>query len=207
MFKRIAVALIATAVLAPSVHAETYEIDPRHSYVGFSVSHMTISRVKGRFTDFSGTIVYDPADTSSWSLDITIKTTSVDTRDEDRDNHLRSEDFFNTAEWPDMTFKSTKIIPGKDDSFSVLGDLMIKGVVKSVTLEAELLGAITDPSGNQRAGFTARTTINRLDYDIKWSQTMEAGGLMLGHDVEIILEVEAVKAKEETEEEKDASDE
>ncbi|HUU47137.1 MAG TPA: YceI family protein [Acidobacteriota bacterium] len=190
MFKRLAVTALLVG-LAGTAQAETYRIDPSHSSIGFSVRHLAISKVKGNFNEFSGTIQFDPRDTSLWAAEVVIQTQSVDTRDPGRDNHLRTDDFFNAVEYPTMTFKSTKVKPGKKGTFELIGDLTIRDVTKPVTLKVEILGTVIDPSGVQRVGFSAGTTINRLDYGVKWSKTLEAGGLIVGQDVDITIDIEA----------------
>ena len=195
MFRRLALVLILILGTATWAHAETYVIDPTHSHVDFSVRHMMISRVPGSFHDFSGTIQYDPKDTTAWSVEVTIQTASISTADSTRDKHLRSNDFFAADSFPTITFKSTKIIPKGNGKFDVLGNLTMRGITKPVTLNAEMLGAIDDPRMGKRIGFAAATTIDRTNYNVSWSKTIEGGGLIVGNDVSIDLGVEAAAKK------------
>jgi polyisoprenoid-binding protein YceI len=189
-----AVIVLCTAAFAS---ADTYSIDATHSSVGFSVRHMAISKVRGTFGEFEGTVNIDPADTAKWSCDVIIQTTSIDTQAERRDNHLRSADFFNVEEFPTITFKSTKVTPKGKDKLEITGDFTMRGVTKPVTIEAELLGAMEDARGNKRMGFSATTTVNRMDFGVNWNKTLETGGLVVSHDVEIMLEIEAIWEKPE----------
>lgn len=193
----LAVLLLAATGVA---RAETYTIDPIHSSIGFSVRHMAISKVRGNFNDFSGTFEYDANDTSNWAVEVEIQMASIDTRSEDRDAHLRSEDFFSVDSFPTMTFNSTGVVANKDGTFDLAGDLTMHGVTKPVTLAVEKIGEFVDGKGNKHVGFTATVTINRLDYGVQWSKTMETGGLLVGHDVDITLEIEAHQAEEEKKE-------
>lgn len=180
-------------VSAAVVAADTieYKIDPVHTLVGFNVRHF-FARVPGRFKDFSGTILFDDKDMSKSSVDVTIKTASLDTENERRDTHLRSGDFFLADSFPTMTFKSTKVVPGPNNSALVYGDLTIRGVTKAVILEANFLGSMTDSKmGRKIAGFDGKTTVNRKDFNILWNRVLDQGGTMLGDDVAIQLSVEA----------------
>ncbi len=187
-------ALAATAGPAPAA-PRTFTFDRSHTEVGFNVRHF-FSKVHGRFEEYTGSIVYDDQDLTKSTVEVTIRDTSINTQNARRDNHLRSQDFFWTEKYPTLTFKSTKVIPGKTkDRFQVLGDLTIRDVTKSVTLEVENLGVgAVSIGGNDlgtRAGFQATTTINRKDYNILWNRTLDNGGVMLGDDIEIVLNVEA----------------
>ncbi len=191
-----ALALVLTASFA-SAAPKTFTIDRSHSEVGFNVRHF-FSKVHGRFENYSGTIVYDEANLVASTVEVTIADTSINTQTERRDNHLRSEDFFWTEKHPTLTFKSTKVVPGKDKThFSVLGDLTMRGVTKPVTLAVEFLGSgdvsVGGSSMGTRAGFIATTTVNRKDYGISWNKVLDSGGAMLGEDVEIVLNIEAVE--------------
>ncbi len=195
MLKR-AVAFASIVVMLSSVaYADTWDIDKAHSTVGFSVRHLVITKVLGEFNEFAGQVEFDGKNVESGSVSITIQMTSIDTDNQKRDNHLKGPDFFNAEEYPEMTFKSKKVIKGNDASFKIIGDLTMKGVSKEVALDAEFNGSLTDPWGNTRAGFSATTTINRQDFDMKWNKALEAGGLMVGNEVTIILELELVKVK------------
>ena len=170
-------------------------IDRAHSEVGFNIRHF-FNKVHGRFTDYNGTIVYDPKNLALSSVEVTIRDTSINTANDRRDNHLRSQDFFGTEKYPTLTFKSTKVTPGKDSThIQVAGDLTIRDVTKPVVLDAEYLGmgpvAVGGHSMGIQAGWLATTTINRKDYGIVWNKTLDSGGVMLGDDVEIVLNVAA----------------
>jgi polyisoprenoid-binding protein YceI len=174
--------------------ADTYEVDPAHSTVQFSAKHLLISTVSGKFKEFSGTIVYDPQDVTKSSVTGTIKTASLDTGVADRDNHLRSADFFDVEKFPDITFKSTKIEKSGDGA-TVTGDLTIKGVTKQVKFPATVNGPIKDPWGNSRVGFSFGLEINRMDYGISWSKTTDTGGLVVSKEIKIQVDGEAIAKK------------
>lgn len=192
MIRKSLIAVLLVFGAASLASADTYTIDATHSNVGFAVRHMTVSKVRGSFGKFEGTVNVDPADTTKWSCDVVIQTASINTQAERRDNHLRSADFFNAEEFPTLTFKSTKVAPKGKDKFEINGDLTMRGVTKPVTLEAEILGSMQDSKGNKRLGFSATTTIDRMDYGVSWNKTLDTGGLVVGHDVDITLEIEAV---------------
>jgi len=162
----------------------TYSFDPSHSHVGFVVRHLVVSKVRGRFGDYSGgiTIGDDPSESS---VEVNIETGSIDTRDEQRDGHLRSADFFDAENFPAITYKSTGVSHRKGNRWQVEGDLTIKGVTRSVPLEVEFEGVTQDPWGNSRAGFTATTQIDREAFGLTWNQALETGGFVVGKDVKI----------------------
>ena len=170
----------------------TWAIDPAHSHVGFSVRHMMISTVKGRFGEVAGTVVLDQDPTAS-SVDATIGVASIDTREPQRDGHLRSGDFFDADQFPTITFKSRRVAKAAPDKLTVTGDLTIKGVTREVVLEVVEEGRGTDPWGGERAGFTAHTTINRRDFGLTYNQVLETGGVLVGEDIKISLDVELIK--------------
>lgn len=176
--------------------ADKYVIDVAHSSVGFSVRHLVISNIKGKFKDFSGTIMLDSEDISKSSVNITIKTASIDTDDEKRNNHLKSADFFDVEKYGEITFVSKKVTKS-DDGFVAVGDLTIHGVTKEVSIPFSLTGPIA-AFGDYRLGVEANLVINRHDYGVSWSKALDNGGLVVGNDVKISLEVEGVKAKEGT---------
>jgi len=171
--------------------AGTYALDVSHSSVGFSVRHVMVSKTRGRFADFSGaiTIGEDPVESS---VEVEIQMASVDTRDEARDGHLQSPDFFDTEQFPTMTYRSTRVTP-QGSRWLVEGELTVKGITKQVPLEVEFEGGAKDPWGGTRIGFTAHTEINREDFGLTWNQALETGGVLVGKQVKIDLEVEAVK--------------
>ncbi|HUY65599.1 MAG TPA: YceI family protein [Acidimicrobiales bacterium] len=169
----------------------TYAIDGSHTELGFAVRHMAVSRVRGRFSSFEGSveIAENPVDSK---VSVTIDAGSVDTRDENRDNHLRTADFFDVENHPTWTFVSTAIKPEGPTEFKVEGELTIRGVTRPVVLDATLEGVVNDPMGNHRAGFSASTTINREDFGVSFGAVMEAGGLVVAKKVDIQIEAEAV---------------
>jgi polyisoprenoid-binding protein YceI len=173
--------------------AQTWNIDPSHSHIQFAVRHMVISKVRGRFNKFSGSLSFDPAAPESGSVQASIEVDSIDTSDEKRDGHLKSPDFFDAANFGTMTFKSTGVTRSGSD-LKVTGDLTLHGVTKPVTLEVESLGGGKDPWGGERQGFSAKTSIDRREFGLTWSQTLETGGLLVGDKIEIEIDLEAVKA-------------
>lgn len=190
--KHIYLALVLVGLAVPA-GAATYKIDPAHSAVTFTVQHMGISKVHGRFDKFSGTVDYVPGDMKSWKTEAVIETTSINTNMEARDNHLRNPDFFNVEKFPSMTFKSLKVGNVKGKKAKIYGELTLMGITKPVTLAAEGDGPVKDPWGKERLGAVVRTTINRKDFGLGWNKVLETGGLLVGEKVEIVLEIEAVK--------------
>jgi polyisoprenoid-binding protein YceI len=188
LIARIVLLLLSTAVFA----ADTYKIDPVHSVVGFTVTHMVISHVTGNFTDFDGTIVYDEKDPAKCSVDVHIKTASVTTRNDHRDADLRSDHFFNADKFPEITFKSTRI-EKTADGYIAHGPLSIRGTAKEVAIPFTIGGTVKDVSGMIRLGAQGSLTVNRQDYGVSWNKTLEGGGVLVSDDVKIDLAVEAVK--------------
>jgi polyisoprenoid-binding protein YceI len=170
-----------------------YRIDPAHSVIGFSIRHFEISFVKGRFKSFAGTIHYDDSDIRKSTVEFTARIESIDTGVEPRNAHLRTADFFDAAKYPEMTFKSTSITRKGKDQYVMTGDFTLKGVTKQVSLPFTLAGAIKDGQGNTRFGVAAQTKIDRRDFGITWGKTMANGGLDVGHEVSIDIQLEAVK--------------
>lgn len=199
MIKRASVVAIL-AMFAATVNAETWKIDEAHSSVGFKVSHLVVSKTKGTFNDFSGTVDWDGKDITTAKADIKINTASIDTDDQKRDEHLKSSDFFAADSFPTMTFVSTKVTKLTDNQYQLAGDLTIREVTRPVILDVEYSGLIQDPWGNTRAGFTAEGKIDRQEFGIKWSKALDGGGLVVGNDVDIAIEVELVKQKPAAEE-------
>jgi polyisoprenoid-binding protein YceI len=175
----------------------SWKIDGSHSAVEFVVKHMMVSRTKGRFTKFDGTIELDEQDLANSSVTVEIDVASLDTHDPKRDEHLRSADFFDVATYPVITFASTKILPRGGDKFQIVGDLTIRGVTDKVVLEAEKTGANTSPWGQQVVGFEASTGVNRKDFGLTWNVALETGGFLVGDNIKINLEVEAIKQEAE----------
>jgi polyisoprenoid-binding protein YceI len=184
--------LLAAAVLASSAlpaAAATYSIDTVHSLIGFRIRHL-VAKTSGRFTKYSGTINYTEGKPETWSVEAKIDPASINTDNEKRDGHLRSADFFDVEKCPDMGFKSTKVAKGKDDRWMLHGDLTMHCVTKPVVLDLEV-GGVAGP----KAGFSARTKINRKDFGIVWNKVLDKGSAMLGEDVEVSLDIEADEAK------------
>ena len=175
------------------IPAGEYRIDPAHSVIGFSIKHNEIALVRGRFREFSGKIRYDDKDITKSSVQFTAKIESINTGVDRRDAHLRNADFFDAAKYPEMTFKSTRVERKRNNQYVLHGDFTMKGVTKQVSLPFTLTGAIKDGQGNSRFGVAAQTTINRRDFGITWGKTMENGGLDVGNEVMIDLQLEAVK--------------
>jgi polyisoprenoid-binding protein YceI len=171
----------------------TWKLDPTHTLVEFSAKHLMISTVKGRFTDVEGTIVADENELANSSVDVTLKAASIDSRTEMRDNHLRSADFLHVEQFPVITFRSTTIEGDRED-FNLTGDLTIRDVTKPVTLKVTFEGQTKDPWGGERIGFSASGKIDRRDFGLTWNQLLETGGLTVGNDIKIAIEVEAIKA-------------
>ena len=167
----------------------TFSVDKAHSQVGFKVRHLGIANVRGAFQDYEATVRFDPADLTTLQVEATIAVHSIDTGIERRDDHLRSDDFFNAERFPAITFESKGVRILDGGAFELVGDLTIRDVTKEVVLQAEFLGMGT-MRGRQKAGFEAKTTINRFDYNLKWDTLTEAGGLVVSEDVQILLELE-----------------
>ena len=171
-----------------------WNIDPVHTNVEFAVRHLMISTVKGRFGDVKGTVELDLANPAAARLDVTIGTESIDTRNGDRDAHLRSPDFFDAANFPEMRYVSRSVKVQADGTFHVEGDLTIRGVTRNVPLVATLEGTGADPWGGQRAGFSASGKLNRGDFGLHWNKVLEAGGVTVGEEVKLAIEAQLVQA-------------
>jgi polyisoprenoid-binding protein YceI len=172
----------------------TWSIDPGHSAVHFGVRHMMFTKVRGRFTRWSGELRLHPEHLASSSVEVTIEAASIDTADAQRDGHLRSPDFLDADRFPTITFRSTKVEDLGEGKLRVSGDLTIHGVTRPVVLDTEYAGRAQDPWGNDRAGFAARAAVDRTDFGLRWNQALETGGVLVGNKVEIELELEAVAA-------------
>jgi len=188
-------AALAAAISLPAAAAtSTWQIDPNHSAAQFAVRHLAISTVRGAFTKVSGTVQMDDKDISKSSVEVTIDAASVDTRVADRDKDLRSDHFLDTAKYPTLTFKSTRVEQVAPGMLKVTGDLTIHGTTKQVVLDVEGPTApVKDPWGNQRAAASASTKINRQDFGVKWNATMDSGGVVVGDEVSITIDVELVQ--------------
>ena len=184
---------MSNVATTPASITGNYTIDPVHSRIGFSARHMMVSKVRGEFTEYTGTGYFDAEDPAKSHAELTIKAGSIVTHNPDRDNHLRSNDFLAMEEHPEITFKSTTV--GRDgENYNVTGDLTIRGVTKSVTLKFEYLGHTVDPWGKSRLGFEGGVTINRKDWGVNWNAALEAGGVMVSDNINLEIAVEAVKA-------------
>lgn len=170
----------------------TYAIDPGHSRFGFVARHAMVTKVRGQFSEFEGSLDLDGDQPANSSAELTIKAASIDTRNADRDNHIRSNDFLAMDEYPEINFKTTAI-EGGPETWQVTGDLTIRGVTKSVTVDVHFLGASPDPWGNTRVGFEGSTVINRKDWGVSWNLAIEAGGVLVSEKVTLEFEIAAVK--------------
>jgi polyisoprenoid-binding protein YceI len=178
-------------VATSSTGTRTFRIDKAHSEAIFQVRHL-VTKVRGRFTDFEGTIEYDEADPTRSSVNFTIQATSIDTAEPDRDKHLRTADFFDVEHYPTITFHSKRIASRGGDEYDVTGDLTMHGVTKEVVLPVAHMGRAKDPWGGDRLGFEAETTLNRKDFGLNWNAMLEAGGFLVGDDVKVSIEIQAV---------------
>ena len=174
----------------------TWNIDTTHSSIGFTVRHMVFAKVRGRFASWHGALTLDPSDLTQARVEVEIDAASIDTGVADRDNHLRSPDFFDVEQFGQLRFVSTKVEAAGGERYRVHGELTIRDVTKAVVLEAEYAGQAKDPWGNQRVAFTAKTTVDRREFGLTWNQVLEAGGVLVGERIEIELEVQAVQAAE-----------
>ena len=200
------IALVATAfswavtgaLASPAAlpEAETYKVDPEHTTIGFRVSHLVFSKVFGRFNKFEGGITVDRSDLTKGTVNVSIDAASIDTNEPARDKHLRSDAFFDVETYPKITFQSTRVKKVGDKKLQIEGNFTMHGITRPVTLDADVLGFGPDGYGAYRAGFEARTRINRQDFEVAWNDVVEGGGLMVGDEVEIILTVEAVRQKQ-----------
>jgi polyisoprenoid-binding protein YceI len=171
-----------------------WNIDATHSGINFSIRHMVVSKVRGRFTRFSGTLAIDDGDLTRSVVEATIDASSIDTGTAQRDEHLRSADFFDVARFPELRFRSTRIERLAEDRYRVTGDLTVRDVTRPIALEVEYGGRARDPWGNERAGFVATASLDRKDFGLQWNQVLEAGGVLVGERVDIELEVQAVRS-------------
>ncbi|MDQ4093258.1 MAG: YceI family protein [Actinomycetota bacterium] len=170
-----------------------YVVDPAHSRIGFVARHAMVTKVRGSFNEFEGTGYFDATDPSRSHLEATIKAASIDTRNADRDAHLRANDFFDMETYPEIRFVSTAVEPIDQTTYRVTGDLTIKGVTKPVTIDFEYTGSVVDPFGNQRLGLEGSTTVNRRDWGINWNAALDAGGVLVSEKVVLEFEVSAIR--------------
>jgi len=190
----VAVVALAAFVAVPARAADTYTIDKAHSEAAFQVRHL-VTKVRGQFNDFSGTIKVDSENPASSSVTFEIDAASINTSNADRDKHLRSGDFFDVANHPKITFQSKSVTKTGESSYSVTGDLTMRGVTREITLPVEFLGQATDPWGNTKGGFETTTTLNRKDFGISWNAALDQGGYILGDDVTVIINLETALVK------------
>jgi polyisoprenoid-binding protein YceI len=179
--------------LSTSLATGTYTLDPSHSRIGFVARHAMVTKVRGSFNDFEATAHIDGEDIAGSRVDVTIRTASIDTRNEQRDGHLRSNDFLDVENHPEITFTSTEVTPVGSD-VRITGDLTIKGVTKPVTIDFTFEGSAVDPFGNQRVGFEGSVVINRKDWGVNWNAALEAGGVLVSEKVTLEFEVSAIKS-------------
>lgn len=172
---------------------ETWNIDPTHSSIGFTVRHMVVAKVHGRFTRYQGRLFVN-GDLAKAQVEVKIDAASIDTQVEARDNHLRSPDFFDVGAFPRVIFHSRRVVLVGGERYRVVGDLTLKDTTREVELEAEFLGRVTDPFGTERLAFSARTSIERKDFGLTWNKALETGGVLVGERIDIELDVQAVKA-------------
>jgi len=178
---------------AATAVATSWKVDPSHSHAEFAVRHLMISTVKGRFAEVTGTLTGDETAPEQAAIELTIPVAGIDTRESQRDAHLRSADFFDADRHPAITFRSATIVrDGRD--FTVTGDLTIRGVTRPVVLQVEAGGRARDPWGNERLGFTATTRLNRKDFGLHWNQALETGGVLVGDEVKVTVELELIKS-------------
>lgn len=186
--------MTASVQTAPAAGTKTeWKLDPSHTLVEFSAKHLMITTVKGRITDVEGSIFIDERNPRNSTVQASLKAASIDTRTEQRDQHLRSADFLDIEKYPEIRFKSTRI-EGDRNEFKLIGDLTIRDVTREVTLDVTFEGQTKDPWGGERVGFSATGKIDRRDFGLTWNMLLEGGGLTVGNDIKIAIEVEAVKA-------------
>ncbi|HEY8471074.1 MAG TPA: YceI family protein [Natronosporangium sp.] len=174
----------------------SYTIDQAHTQIGFVARHAMVTKVRGAFNEFTGTAEFDAANPAATKVNVTIQAASIDTRNEQRDEHLRSNDFLAMKEYPEITFVSTGFQQTGENTFDLTGDLTIRGVTRSVTIPFTFTGAATDPFGNLRVGFEGSTTINRQDFGVSWNAALETGGFLVSDKVTLEFEVSAIKNEE-----------
>lgn len=178
---------IASILAAGALYAGTYNVDKSHSNIGFKVKHMMITNVTGNFEDFSGSFEFDDKSGKITSINGVIKVISINTDNKKRDDHLRGDDFFNAEKYPNITFQATKIENGK-----AYGKFTMRGVTKDVAFDIEQTGQITDPWGNKRVGLELTGKVNRKDYGVNWNKAIEAGGVVVGEDVKLMVELQGI---------------
>jgi len=189
-FKFLAIIFLFTASLFAQT---TWTVDKSHSKVGFGVTHLVITDVDGFFKDYDAQITTEGDDFSKTQIDFTIKTNSIFTDNKDRDNHLRSDDFFNAEKYPNMIFKGKSMKKVGDKKYKLIGDFTIRDVTKQIALDVTYNGTVKDPWGNTKSGFKVTGEIDRFDYNLKWNKAIETGSLVVGKDVELVIDLQLVK--------------
>jgi polyisoprenoid-binding protein YceI len=182
-----------TTTTVPTTLTGTYAIDPTHSRIGFVARHAMVTKVRGSFNEFEGSGYFDAENPAKSQLALTIQAASIDTRNADRDGHLKSNDFFDMENSPEITFASTAVEQVDAENYRVTGDLTIKGVTKPVTVDFEYTGTAVDPFNNQRIGFEGKTIVNRKDWGVNWNAALEAGGVLVSEKVTLEFEVSAIR--------------
>ena len=182
-----------TIVTTNATLTGTYAIDPSHSRIGFVARHAMVTKVRGSFNEFEGTGTFNAENPAAANLRLTIKAASIDTRNADRDAHLRGNDFFDMEAHPEIRFSSTSVEQVDPETYRVTGDLTLKGVTKPVTIDFEYAGSAVDPFGNQRIGLEGKTTVNRKDWGITWNAALDAGGVLVSEKVTLEFEVSAIR--------------
>jgi len=191
--KRFASVIVLLIAFLLQTNAQTtWELDRTHSNLDFSVRYMMLSSVRGNYTDFNAVLVQNNDDFSGSQIEVTINAASIDTRNEDRDNHLRSDDFFDAENYPQIRFVSREFERTGENTYRILGDLTIRGVTEAVELDAELVGVVDDPRGFQRVAFTGETTVNRNEFGVRWNRALEAGGFVVGDNVNITINAQFI---------------
>jgi polyisoprenoid-binding protein YceI len=191
----ISVILLFLAFLNSQAEETRWTFDKSHSEIKFAVSHMVISEVTGNFREFNANISTQSDNFENAKIEFTANINSINTQNEKRDNHLKSDDFFNAEKFPEMKFVSKSMKKVKDNKYKLTGDLTIRDVTKTVSLDVDLRGIINDSWGNTRAGFKIKGNIDRFDYGLKWNKALETGSLIAGRDVEIVCDIEIIKQK------------
>ena len=188
-------AVIATLAFTPKVQTSTWKIDTSHTKIAFSVTHMMVSETTGKFKLYEGQVSSSGNDFNDAKIDFTVDAGSIDTDDENRDKHLKSEDFFNTEKYPKMIFKGKSFKKGKGSDYKLTGDLTIRDVTKTVTFDVINNGTVKSPWGQEVAGFSLSGKLNRIEYGLKWNAILEAGGVTVGEEVRIVCQIELIKQK------------
>ena len=184
--------LIASAILSAALFGADFELDKSHSAVGFSVKHLMVSNVKGKFNNFDGNFSFDPKSKKISSLAGSAEAASIDTDNQKRDDHLKSPDFFEASKFPKLTFEMTKFTPLKGEKAKIAGNLTIKGVTKPVVFDAEISKIVQDPWGGSRMGISMSSKINRKDFGLNWNKALETGGFVVGDEVKMNIELEGI---------------